>query len=112
MSRFKWQKPDGHWQLVDTQPPTDGFTAVRMSEIVEAGHRPAHENGDRWGRWTLHDGALDFEGGIYYVEIARVHGLSGIADWARQVSEKRWATDADVGALVRGLLAHGCDHAA
>ncbi len=67
-------------------------------------------DGDRWGRWIYRPGtrALYIQpygnGGEYEVDLGRCRTPSDVLDWVSHISMKTWATDADVGALVRALL--------
>lgn len=68
-------------------------------------------DGDSWGRWTYRAEANVLEirpfgreaPYRYHVDLGRCETEADAWDWVRHVAAKRWATDADVGALFRGL---------
>lgn len=67
-------------------------------------------DGDRWGAWIYRagPGVLDFQrdpprGARFEVDLAQAMTPATVLDWLFRLSGKPWATDADVGALVRAL---------
>ncbi|MBM2826472.1 MAG: hypothetical protein HW403_536 [Dehalococcoidia bacterium] len=64
--------------------------------------------GEAWGPWRYNRDnlTLEFWRGQklrYYVDLERCRNSAEILDWVAQVSDKSWASDADVGQLVRAL---------
>lgn len=59
----------------------------------------------KWGRWTFDpsDNTIEIRPRGYWFELSRLDSSTAVLDFIAQVSGKAWATNADVGALVRCL---------
>lgn len=80
--------------------------AISMAELEEVfGEHGDLRDGDRWGRWTYHAGprVLCLEEKAYDVDLDRCRTAEEVYDWIVHIAGKVWATDADIGALVRAL---------
>lgn len=70
-----------------------------------------HEHGKRWGRWQYNKEQLILDyldprkGGKsrYYVDLERCRTGAQILDWILQIAGKDWASNEDIGNLVRAL---------
>ena len=62
---------------------------------------------NKYGNWVLNFeyNSLDHEKGVYRIPLKDMTGSSRILDWLYQIEEKPWATDADLGNLVRAMVA-------
>jgi len=58
-----------------------------------------------WGRWHLNTDILSLEHSVidYGVDLRRCNSSAEILDWIIQISQKTWASNADIGNLVRAL---------
>jgi len=61
----------------------------------------------KYGNWivNLEYHTLDHERGVYRIPLKDMRSSSRILDWLYQVEAKPWATDADLGNLVRAMVA-------
>lgn len=89
------------------------------ASVVRVRSRPRH--GATWGRWTYDERALvlcyhdDAGRWLYEIDLERIRDGAELLDWVAQVAGKRWASEADLGHLVRalgeladGIQAHFC----
>lgn len=88
---------------------TTPFASAAELEALARLHGDLRD-GDRWGAWVyrVQSSVLAFHpdpsrAPSYEVDLARTPTRDAVLDWVFQVSAKPWATDADVGALVRAL---------
>lgn len=60
----------------------------------------------KYGNWVLNleYRTLDHERGVYRVPLQDMRSSSHILDWLFQIEAKTWATDADLGNLVRAMV--------
>jgi hypothetical protein len=84
-----------------------GFSTLDELDTVCREHG-AVRDGDRWGRWTWHAPSrvlsIDADG-AYEIDLDRCTSPMSDLDWILHLAGKTWATNADVGALVRALRA-------
>lgn len=80
--------------------PFEVFTAKDAFDLVR---RPP-EDGTRWGPWTYLAATKELKHDHhYFVDLEDMETSAAVLDWIAQVAGKGWITDADLGALVRGI---------
>jgi hypothetical protein len=59
-----------------------------------------------YGNWILNleYNSLDHKRGVYRIPLKDMRESSRVLDWLYQIEEKTWATDADLGNLVRAMV--------
>ena len=102
MTAFRWAKPNGHWEWIESCPRR--FASYGYDDLLSAGPCPPPDDGDSWGPWAYHAGqaALVHRDG-YWIDLDRCATAAQVLDWLAQMVDKPWGTPEALGWLVRAL---------